>query len=88
MGEGSYFMVTTGEDIKGWIEANLPESQVVFVKGDGHHFEGVVLCPAFKGKASVARHRLVYAALGDRLRADIHALSLKTYTPDEYERGY
>lgn len=79
--------MVTADDIRGWIEANLPESHVVFAEGDGHHFEGVVLCPAFEGKTSIARHRLVYAALGDHLRADIHALSLKTYAPDEYERG-
>ncbi|QTS83895.1 BolA family protein [Coxiella endosymbiont of Amblyomma nuttalli] len=77
--------MVTGGNIKEWIEANLPESHVVFIKGDGYHFEGVVLCSAFEGKTSIARHRLVYAALGDRLRSDIHALSLKTYTPNEYK---
>lgn len=77
----------TSNDIKGCIEANLPESYVVFSEGDGRHFEVVVLCPAFEGKNSIVRHRLVYAALGDRLLANIHALSLKTYTVDEYERG-
>ena len=79
--------MVTGDDIKGRIEVNLPESHVVFAEGDGHHFEVVVLCSAFKGKTSIVRHRLVYAALGDSLLADIHALSLKTYTPDEYKRG-
>lgn len=80
--------MVTGNDIKGRIEANLPESHVVFAEGDGqHHFNVVVLCPAFEGKTSIVRHRLVYAALGDPLLADIHALSLKTYTPDEYKRG-
>ncbi|MFW0072734.1 MAG: BolA family protein [Coxiella-like endosymbiont] len=79
--------MVTGDDIKRRIGANLSESHVVFAEGDGHHFEVVVLCPAFEGKTPVMRHRLVYAALGDALLADIHALSLKTYTPDEYKRG-
>lgn len=72
------------DDIKNWIEAGLPESQVVFSEGDGQHFEAVVLCSAFESKNQVARHRMVYDALGNHMKCDIHALSLKTYTPDEY----
>ena len=77
--------MVTGDDIKRRIRANLLESHVVFAEGDEHHFEVVVLCPDFKGKTPVVRHRLVYAALGDFLLSGIHALSLKTYTPDEYK---
>ncbi|WP_304985312.1 BolA family protein [Coxiella-like endosymbiont] len=73
------------DNIKSWIEAGLPESQVVFVEGDGQHFEAVVLCSTFEGRNRVARHRMVYNALGNRMKSDIHALSLKTHTPDEYK---
>lgn len=70
------------EDIKAWIEAGLADSQVT-IDGDGHHFDAIVVCPAFEGKNSIARHRMVYAALGDKMKETIHALSFKTLTPDE-----
>ena len=54
------------------------------VRGDGHHFEALVVSSAFEGKARVARHQMVYAALGDRMRAEIHALSMTTLTPAEW----
>lgn len=56
----------------------------VSVDGDGQHFEAVIVCAAFEGKRRVARHQLVYKALGDRMRAEIHALSMRTLTPAEY----
>jgi len=74
----------TPENIKMWIESNLESSQVD-ASGDGHHFEAIVICEKFEGKNMLARHRMVYDALGDRMKADIHALSLKTLTPKEYE---
>jgi acid stress-induced BolA-like protein IbaG/YrbA len=54
------------------------------VDGDGHHFEAVVVSDAFAGKSRVQRHQLVYQTLGDRMREEIHALSIKTYTPQEW----
>jgi acid stress-induced BolA-like protein IbaG/YrbA len=54
------------------------------VHGDGAHFEAVVVSPQFEGLARVRRHQLVYAALGDRMREEIHALSMKTLSPDEW----
>lgn len=54
------------------------------VDGDGHHFEAVIVSPLFEGKRPIARHQMVYAALGDRMRAEIHALSMKTLTPEEW----
>jgi len=54
------------------------------VDGDGHHFEAVVVSDAFAGKSRVQRHQLVYQTLGDRMREEIHALSMKTYTPQEW----
>jgi len=56
----------------------------VEVTGDGAHFEAVIVSPAFAGLARVRRHQLVYGALGDRMREEIHALSMKTLTPDEW----
>lgn len=54
------------------------------VRGDGAHFEAVVVSPAFAGLNRVRRHQLVYAALGDRMREEIHALSMQTLSPDEW----
>jgi acid stress-induced BolA-like protein IbaG/YrbA len=54
------------------------------VRGDGAHFEAVVVSPSFAGASRVKRHQLVYAALGDRMNEEIHALSMKTFTPDEW----
>lgn len=55
------------------------------VRGDdGTHFEATIVSPAFEGKRMVQQHQLVYAALGDRMRAEIHALGMKTYTPTQW----
>lgn len=72
-------------DIKLWIEQGLAGSQAQ-VQGDGRHFEAVVICEAFAGKNLLARHRMVYDALGDHMQATIHALSIKPYTNDEYQK--
>ena len=56
----------------------------VEVRGDGAHFEAVVVSPAFAGASRVRRHQLVYAALGDRMKEEIHALSMRTLTPEEW----
>ncbi len=57
-------MVHDPEQIKGWIEGGLP-CEHVEVRGDGHHFEAVIVSPAFRGKSRVQQHQLVYAALGE-----------------------
>jgi acid stress-induced BolA-like protein IbaG/YrbA len=54
------------------------------VSGDGHHFEALIVSAAFRGLSRIARHRLVYAALGERMREEIHALSMTTLAPDEH----
>lgn len=77
-------MMTTPADIDGWIRQNLLV-QHLSVDGDGHHFDAVVVSEQFEGLNTLARHRLVYAALGDKMQAEIHALSMKTYTPSEYK---
>jgi len=54
------------------------------VEGDGHHFFATIVSPEFEGESRVARHQRVYKALGDRMREQIHALSMKTLTPAEW----
>jgi acid stress-induced BolA-like protein IbaG/YrbA len=54
------------------------------VRGDGAHFEAVIVSPAFAGLTRVRQHQLVYAALGERMREEIHALSMKTFSPQEW----
>jgi acid stress-induced BolA-like protein IbaG/YrbA len=65
------------------IRAGLPCTHLV-VRGDGAHFEALVVSPEFAGLNRVRRHQLVYAALGDRMREEIHALSMQTLSPDEW----
>ena len=55
----------------------------VSVEGDGHHFEAVIVASEFEGKSRIQRHQLVYGALGDKMKAEVHALSMKTLTPSE-----
>jgi acid stress-induced BolA-like protein IbaG/YrbA len=76
--------VVTPEDVKGYIAQGL-DCEHLEVSGDGHHFEAVIVCAGFAGKRPIARHQMVYAALGDRMREEIHALSMKTLTPDEWK---
>ncbi len=71
------------DQIKNWIQDGLV-CEHVEVRGDGQHFEAVIVSPAFSGKSRVQRHQLVYAALGDRMRAEIHALSMQTFTPEDW----
>ena len=56
------------------------------VTGDGHHFEAVIVSAQFRGKTRVQQHQLVYRALGERMREEIHALSMRTLTPEEWRR--
>ncbi len=65
------------------IQDGLPGAEARVQGEDGVHFEATVVCEAFRGKLPLARHRMVYATLGDLMGGAIHALSLKTITPDE-----
>ena len=56
----------------------------VDVRGDGHHFEAIIVSAKFAGLSRVKQHQLVYAALGDRMRQEIHALSMQTLTPEQW----
>jgi acid stress-induced BolA-like protein IbaG/YrbA len=76
-------MFPTPEQIKSYIAAGLDCSHLT-VEGDGQHFNAVIVSSAFTGKRLIQRHQLVYAALGDRMREEIHALSMKTLTPEEF----
>ena len=75
-------MMATPADIKEWIEQNLAESEVE-ISGDGRHFDAVIVCAGFSGKTRIQQHQMVYAALGDRMKDDIHALSMRTMTPGD-----
>ncbi|KLU27468.1 MULTISPECIES: BolA family protein [Burkholderiaceae] len=77
-------MLPTPEQVKEYIAGGLA-CQHVEVEGDGQHFFATIVSDAFEGKRPIARHQLVYAALGDRMRAEIHALSMKTLTPAEWK---
>ena len=71
------------DTIRHLIESGLPGARVDVRGDDGVHFEATVVCAAFAGKLPLARHRMVYATLGELMGGAIHALALKTVTPDE-----
>ena len=73
----------SADDVRGFIAAGLACDHLE-VDGDGQHFFATIVSPEFDGKSRVARHQRVYQALGDRMRAQIHALSMKTLTPAEW----
>jgi acid stress-induced BolA-like protein IbaG/YrbA len=71
------------DTIRQLIEQGLPGARADVRGDDGVHFEATVVSESFRGKLPLARHRMVYATLGDRMGGEIHALALKTVTPDE-----
>lgn len=73
------------EELKTIIESGLPDAQVA-VAGDGDHFEATVVSAAFEGKSMVQQHQMVYQSLGDLMQGAVHALALKTYTPQQWEQ--
>lgn len=77
-------MLPTPEQVRQYIAESL-NCEHIEVQGDGSHFEAVIVSPAFEGKRLIARHQLVYFSLGDRMKSEIHALSMRTLTPAEYE---
>jgi acid stress-induced BolA-like protein IbaG/YrbA len=70
--------------IRQLIEQGLPGARVSVEGDDGVHFEALVVSDAFRGKLPLARHRLVYATLGELMGREIHALALRTLTPEEH----
>jgi acid stress-induced BolA-like protein IbaG/YrbA len=75
--------MTTPQDIHRYLSEGLA-CEHLHVDGDGRHFEALIVSPEFSGKRPVQRHQIVYAALGDRMREEIHALSMTTLTPEEW----
>ena len=73
----------TADDVKYYIAQGLA-CELLEVEGDGRHFFATIVSAAFEGESRVRRHQRVYQALGDRMREQIHALSMKTLTPAEY----
>jgi acid stress-induced BolA-like protein IbaG/YrbA len=69
--------------VRDYIAAGLACSHVE-VEGDGRHFFATIVSAEFEGLTRIRRHQRVYAALGDRMREEIHALSMKTLTPAEH----
>jgi acid stress-induced BolA-like protein IbaG/YrbA len=78
--------MVTNESVKSGIAQGLA-CEHLEVLGDGQHFQALVVSRAFEGKNRVQRHQLVYAALGERMREEIHALSMRTLTPEEWRAG-
>lgn len=75
--------MVTPESVRASIARGLA-CDALEVRGDGHHFEALIVAPAFEGLSRVRRHQLVYEALGDRMREEVHALSMQTLSPAEW----
>ena len=74
----------TADELRSLITAGLPCEHIT-MEGDGRHWFATIVSPSFEGKRLIQRHQLVYATLGDRMKADeVHALSMKTFTPAEW----
>ena len=74
----------TAEELQNIIAAGLACDHLE-VEGDGRHWQAVIVSPEFAGKRLIQRHQRVYATLGERMHTDeVHALSMKTYTPAEW----
>jgi acid stress-induced BolA-like protein IbaG/YrbA len=75
--------MTTPEQIESYIKDRMACDHIE-VSGDGHHFEALIVSAEFRGKSRVQQHQVVYRALGERMREEIHALSMQTLTPEEW----
>jgi len=73
------------EEIKQLIEQGIPDC-IVKLDGDGTHFEAIIISKRFTDKTMVQQHQIVYQALGGKMGTDIHALSMQTFTPEEWEK--
>lgn len=72
--------------VKKLIEAGLEGATVQVLSDDQTHYEAVVVAPSFAGKRSLLRHQMVYDCLGELMGREIHAMSIRAYTPDEWQR--
>ena len=75
------------EDVARLIRSGLPGAQVQVQSDDNTHFAARIVAAQFAGKRALARHQLVYAALGERMGREIHALSIEALTPEESTQG-
>lgn len=75
------------EELKSLLESALPGARADVTSPDNVHFQARVVADVFAGQSTLARHRMVYAALGERMGGEVHALSLRTLTPDEASRA-
>ncbi len=73
------------QQIKQLIEQGLPDATVVVEGDDGTHFQAVIVSEQFAGKNMVQQHQLVYSTLGELMGREIHALSMQTMTPEEWQ---
>lgn len=78
--------MVTADSVKQGILNGLACEHVEVI-GDGQHFQALVVSGEFAGRNRVQRHQLVYTALGGRMREEIHALSMRTLTPEEWRAG-
>ena len=72
-------------ELKSLLETAFPEARVEVASPDDVHFQARIVAEVFVGKPTLARHRMVYAVLGERMGGEVHALSLRTLTPTEAE---
>jgi acid stress-induced BolA-like protein IbaG/YrbA len=78
-------MNMTAEELQTIIAAGLP-CEHLHVEGDGRHWYATLVSAEFEGKRLIQRHQQVYATLGEKIKTDeVHALSMKTYTPAEWQ---
>lgn len=73
------------DEISRLIEQGLPDAEVRVMSDDNTHFEAVVVSPQFDGKSRIARHQLVYGTLGRLMGNEIHAMSIRAHTPEEWQ---
>ncbi len=73
-------------EIAALIEAGLPNAIVSVQSPDNTHFEAVVVAEAFDGKRALQRHQLIYKCLGSLIGNEIHAMSIRAHTPEEWRQ--
>jgi acid stress-induced BolA-like protein IbaG/YrbA len=76
----------TAENVKTYIESALPCEHVQVEGDDGRHFQVLIVSAQFQGKNTVQQHQMVYKSLGDKMKQEIHALSMKTLTPEQWSK--
>ena len=79
----AHMTVITPETLLNMIQQSLPDATVEVSSPDNIHFSATICSPKFMGKSRIEQHRLVYAALGSHMDQAIHALQIKTSTPED-----